>query len=624
MSWIKSDAIAMYPSQGRSDYYNRKARYVSEANVTVSASALTSKHGFVINGLVPSEVGSSWQLSAGSFWIRGYVFTVASNISIEEGSNTGDVLCAVLRTDENGLRVGIADRIINQNDGTYELDKLDAKKESAFYGIQIVTKKSGDWEGLIPEHEECRYKSVSVTSGNYSVNYTEFYLRLAIWDGSAWKQPKNDTNDNVALNGLKIDASAISVTMPKTQSGAAAQDDYTATQDLATLLNKNFIIDDDVTGDNGHIRVRKLTTSNLGTKLVDRQPAIVRKLGVPYLFVGDGMTVLSDMQPITARTVEGWTADEGGLTATETTHYKISGVGGLKLECNGANIVLNKTITASSLSVTGATTLTGALTAKKGISATGSVSATVNVSADGNVTGKIGTLPTVTTWVKINATDKIAMGFARTNWAIENLQSFTTTGKIENDQDLNNYYGTSYWGKRYYAPGTNTVKNMPAEGEGSGFHLEVLRNGGSTTTQRITIYARGSGAAGSYPTVYVRGLTGGSGTQWSEWQEIAEAKGSYPDMTVGNYDTSKGSIKDEFDAIDDEFDDIDTKIAAINTKFTNLGTQPITTKEKFGGTNQDVKTINDLVNVLDAIFKGTYTVSGTIKSKTGFYAVGGI
>ena len=604
MSWFASGAIAMYPSQGRRDYYNRKARYVSEANVTVSASALTSKHGFVINGLVPSTTSAGSQLSAGSFWIRGYVFTVASYISItEKGSSAGDVLCAVLRTDENGLRVGIADRIINQNDSTYELDAEDG---GAFYGIQIVAKTQAEWNKLTPQHEECRYKIVSDTSGDY----TEFYLRLAIWNNGAWEQPKND---NVALNGLKIDASAISVTMAETYSGAAAQEDYTATQDLATLLNKNFIIDDGVTGENGHIRVRELTTANLDTVLVGRQPAIVRKSEVPYLFVGDGKNALKAMQPITARTVEGWTADESGLSETEETHYKISGDGGLKLECGSASIVLNNTITASSLIVTNTTELRDELKAKKGISVIG------DVSADGNVMGKIGAITAESAWNLIADTDTIATGFAKTNWAITDLrsrmttaESFTTTGLIANGQNLNVYYGTSYWGKRYYAPGANTVQNTPVAG--SDFHLEVLRNGDSTTTQRITIYNSGKGGDGSYPTVYVRSLTGGSGTQWSEWQEIAEAKGSYPDMAVGNY-TSTGTIKEKFDDIEEDFNNMSSR-EIINKDF-NKGIG-------FGGTGEPVKSIDDLVDVLHGIFTGTYTVSGIIRSTNGFYATGGV
>ena len=399
MGWIDSDAIAMYPSQGRSDYYNRKARYVSEANVTVSASALTSKLGFVINGLVPSKVDVGSQLSAGSFWIRGYVFTVTRDISISEtGSNAGDVLCAVLRTDENGQRVGIADRIINQYDSTYELD-AGAGDESTFYGIQMVSKTQAEWNNLTPQHEECRYKIVPDTSGNY----TEFYLRIALWNNGAWEQPKNES---VALNGLKIDASAISVTMAKTQNDAAAQDDYAATQDLATLLNKNFIIDDGVTGDNGHIRVRELTTDNLSTELVDRQPAIVRKSNATYLFVGNGTqaSTLSAMQPITVRTVEGWMEDEKGLTKETTKYYKISGSlnDGLKLECGSASIALNDTITASSLSVTGATSLTGLLTANEGITASGLTVSGATKTGSLSVTGTTSLTGALTAGIKCN------------------------------------------------------------------------------------------------------------------------------------------------------------------------------------------------------------------------------
>ena len=636
MSWIKSDAIAMYPSQGRSDYYNRKARYVSEANVTVSASALTSKHGFVINGLVPSKVDTGSQLSAGSFWIRGYVFTVASAISItEKGSKEGDVLCAVLRTDESGQRVGIADRVINQNTGTsYALD-AGAGDESTFYGIQIVTKTKAEWDALNPEHEECRYKVVSDTSGNY----TEFYLRLALWNNVAWEQPKNES---VALNGLKIDASAISVTMAETQDGAAAQGKYTATQDLATLLNKNFIVDDGVTGENGHIRIRELTTDNLSTVLVDRQPAIVKKSNATYLFVGNGTSALNDMhmQPITARSVEGWTADKDGLTKTETTHYKISGDGGLKLEYDSASIVLNETTTtvSNSLSVKSTTTLTGTLTANGGMTVSSgitvssgnitatkssisasSIKTTGDITSDGDVTGKIGAIDKDQKWSLIDEDDTIATGFAKTNYAINNLstrmktaESFTTTGLIANGHNLNNYYGTGCWGKRYYAPGGNTVENLPErfEGTGSGFHLEVLKNGGSTTTQRITIY--GLGNSGNAPVMYVRSLThhSTSSLKWSPWQEIAEAGGSYSDMTVGNYDTTTGNIARKF--------------AEIDGKFTNLETQTFTETSDFGGTGQEVNSIDSLISVLDKIFKGEYTVQGTINSKQGFYAVGGI
>ena len=560
MSWIDSNAIAMYPSQGRDDYYNRKARYVSEANVTVSAGALTSKHGFVINGLVPSKVDVGSQLSAGSFWIRGYVFTVTRDISITEGSNAGDVLCAVLRTDENGQRVGIADRIINQNDGTYVLD---AKDGSAFYGIQIVTKTQDEWNKLTPQHEECRYEIVSGTSGNN----TKFYLRLALWNNGAWEQPKNE---NVALNGLKIDASAISVTMAKTQEGAAKQEVYTATQDLATLLNKNFIVDDGVTGENGHIRIRELTTDNLSTELVDRQPAIVRKSNAMYLFVGDGETALSAMQPITARTVEGWTADEGGLTtktaATETKHYKISGDGGLKLECGNASIVLNDSITASSLSVTNTTTLTGKLTANGGIEAS---SLTVN--------GKTETdsLSVDTGGLSVTGTT-ILTGLLTANGGIT-ASDLTVKGKTETGS-----LSVTGTGGLSVTTGTTTLTGL------------LTANGGITAS---SLTASG----------YVTGKIGAI-TAVEAWSDIASTDTIATGFAKTNYAIS----------------DLRTRMSSAEDKLKNLGSQPITKKSDFGGTGEVVDSINDLVDVLDKIFRGNETVLGMIKSANGFYATGGV
>ena len=572
MGWLDSDAIAMYPSQGRSDYYNRKARYVSEANVTVSAGALTSKHGFVINGLVPSKVDVGSQLSAGSFWIRGYVFTVTRNISISEtGSNAGDVLCAVLRTDENGQRVGIADRIINQYDNsTYELD---AKDGSAFYGIQIVTKTQAEWNNLTPQHEECRYEIVSGTSGNN----TKFYLRLALWNNGAWEQPKNE---NVALNGLKIDASAISVTMAKTQSDAAKQDDYAATQDLATLLNKNFIVDDGATGENGHIRIRELelTTSNLSTEIVDRQPVIVRKSNATYLFVGDGTSTedgtstLRAMQPITVRTVEGWTADEGGLTETETEtetkHYKISGSrnDGLKLECGNASIVLDDTIKASSLSVTGTTTLTGLLTANGGITA-----------SDLTVKGK-------------TETDSL---------------SVTGTGGLSVD-------GTTTLTKELTANGGITASDLTVKGKTETDSLSVTGADGLSVTGTTTLTGKLTANGG----ITATGLTAsgevtgkiGEITGVTEWKSIVK-----DDTIAGGFAKTNYAISDLRD-----------RMKSAEDKLNTLDSQSITGKSDFGGTGEAVTSIKDLVDVLDSIFRGNCTVLGMIKSANGFYATGGV
>ena len=104
---------------------------------------------------------------------------------------------------------------------------------------------------------------------------------------------------------------------------------------------------------------------------------------------------------------------------------------------------------------------------------------------------------------------------------------------VPSNADLNDYRGENYWGKTFYAGGSNTVRNTPVAG--IAFNLEVLRSGAVETAQRITMMTAGSN---NQPTVYTRSVsdtttTGGEGS-WTAWAEVAEANGTYPNMTVGN------------------------------------------------------------------------------------------
>ena len=104
---------------------------------------------------------------------------------------------------------------------------------------------------------------------------------------------------------------------------------------------------------------------------------------------------------------------------------------------------------------------------------------------------------------------------------------------VPSNADLNDYRGENYWGKTFYAGGSNTVRNTPVAG--AAFNLEVLRSGAVETAQRITMMTAGSN---NQPTVYTRSVsdtttTGGEGT-WTAWTEAAEANGTYPNMTVGS------------------------------------------------------------------------------------------
>lgn len=103
-----------------------------------------------------------------------------------------------------------------------------------------------------------------------------------------------------------------------------------------------------------------------------------------------------------------------------------------------------------------------------------------------------------------------------------------TAYPVPSNADLNDYRGQNYWGRTFYAGDSNTVQNTPVAG--IAFSLEVLRSGAFETVQRITI--------NNQPTVYTRSVADSTATSadgtWAQWQEIAEANGTYPDMTVGN------------------------------------------------------------------------------------------
>lgn len=104
--------------------------------------------------------------------------------------------------------------------------------------------------------------------------------------------------------------------------------------------------------------------------------------------------------------------------------------------------------------------------------------------------------------------------------------------------DLNDYRGENYWGKTYYAGGSNTVQNTPVAG--IAFSLEVLRSGAFATVQRITMTAAGSD---NQPTIYTRSVsdttaTGGEGT-WTAWTEVAESNG------IANTYATKSALSSE-------------------------------------------------------------------------------
>lgn len=344
--YIESDNIAIFPSQGRSDYYNRKARYLSEANVTVSTSALSSKFGFVVSGVTPYSEGGEQDthtLTKGTFWIRGYLFSIISDIEIEAAINNEDRLCAVLLTTADGTQVGVADRILNQAqttavDAVYQLD-TDMLDTSVFCGLQLSVVDKNKWNSLNPQDESCRKENVTYSTS--SEQYSKYYLELGVWDDGQWTVPTSSAYGATTedINKYKLDASAISIKLPLTNENEQNEENHIALQSLENLLAYNYILDDNINPQYARLRIRTVANTDstqINQTPVARQPIVLQKQGNEYLVIGDGNIAVKNKEPVKVRTIEGWAADyQNGysLTSATTGHYKVSGEnGGLVVE----------------------------------------------------------------------------------------------------------------------------------------------------------------------------------------------------------------------------------------------------------------------------------------------------
>ena len=116
-----------------------------------------------------------------------------------------------------------------------------------------------------------------------------------------------------------------------------------------------------------------------------------------------------------------------------------------------------------------------------------------------------------------------------------------TAVQIPNNADLNDYVGSEYWGKVFYAVGGNTVANKPPEAVG--FNLEVKQGGNNTTIQILR--ARNQTTSSNAPTTWQRAMDTVVGGVWSNWEEVVTADGSYPTLGAGylpnNYIYAGGS-----------------------------------------------------------------------------------
>lgn len=103
-----------------------------------------------------------------------------------------------------------------------------------------------------------------------------------------------------------------------------------------------------------------------------------------------------------------------------------------------------------------------------------------------------------------------------------------TAVQIPNNADLNDYVGSEYWGKVFYATGEQAISNSPVPASYV-FHLEVLRLSGNT----VQVITAGSSSNNSLaPTRYFRYVS--SNLSYGNWEEIVTSDGNYPTLGAGH------------------------------------------------------------------------------------------
>lgn len=100
--------------------------------------------------------------------------------------------------------------------------------------------------------------------------------------------------------------------------------------------------------------------------------------------------------------------------------------------------------------------------------------------------------------------------------------------QLQSADDLNNLYGSEYYGKNFWWAGNGYPINAPYN---SGGYLQV-NNIAGYTLQAAYIFSVKSD--NNIPTEYQR-VKGQNGV-WSEWEEIATSEGTYPNLTAGAAD----------------------------------------------------------------------------------------
>ena len=94
--------------------------------------------------------------------------------------------------------------------------------------------------------------------------------------------------------------------------------------------------------------------------------------------------------------------------------------------------------------------------------------------------------------------------------------------------DLDDFKGSTYYGKSYYWIGGQTPSNAPSGANGG--ILFIQRCGGVSAAQTFITHRSSNGT--TPPVVYQRSQS--STEAWSDWEEVVTSDGNYPNLGVGH------------------------------------------------------------------------------------------
>lgn len=215
---FNSNEIKMFPSQTRSDQYDRKARFATDTNIANIGMSLTNKQGFVIRGCVVDANGANLTLQGSdtfhSIWLGGNVFNI----------NRATIALPTKKTTDNSL-------LISGDVAAFHIKWMNGSNALPSGQIGVIGQlKNGVGEST------GKYGGLELVAmkPNQMVGEGDFYAPVATYDGTKW----------VAHETAMHKYEAKDITVRPSETPTAPSTGAEGEQSLEQFLEFNTIIDD--------------------------------------------------------------------------------------------------------------------------------------------------------------------------------------------------------------------------------------------------------------------------------------------------------------------------------------------------------------------------------------------